>query len=280
MLEKFTVKQTRPARVQCEKHDLTSDDLAHQPGTVFNIWYRKWAGGDTDKALQNRRSPYRCRVSRDSGYTRADQRAGSYFCLYFARGMCYKGPKCEYLHRLPTSLDVFNQNVDCFGRDKFANYRDDMAGVGSFLRENRTLFVGYIKLPQGRLESLVRKSFQEWGKIDRVKALNNRNFAFVTFHNESNAQFAKEAMSHQTLTGKETLVVKWAAEDVTSESAAQDKLVMEKLAAETIQQVLSQDLQVDEPMEVSEDEEQISLISEKAMQKLRQHRLVEYSDSE
>ena len=31
---------------------------------------------------------------------------------------------------------------DCFARDKFADYRDDMGGVGSFQRQNRTLYIG------------------------------------------------------------------------------------------------------------------------------------------
>jgi hypothetical protein len=28
--------------------------------------------------------------------------------------------------------------LDCFGREKHADYRDDMGGVGSFGRQNRT----------------------------------------------------------------------------------------------------------------------------------------------
>lgn len=59
---------------------------------------------------------------------------GSYFCLFFARGVCPKGQDCDYLHRLPTIHDMFNPNVDCFGREKFSDYRDDMGGVGSFMR--------------------------------------------------------------------------------------------------------------------------------------------------
>ena len=43
------------------------------------------------------------------------------------------------MHRLPTLHDHFNPNIDCFGRDKFSDYRDDMGGVGSFMRQNRTV---------------------------------------------------------------------------------------------------------------------------------------------
>jgi hypothetical protein len=39
---------------------------------------------------------------------------------------------------------MFSPNVDCFGRDKHADYRDDMGGAGSFMRQNLTLYVGRI----------------------------------------------------------------------------------------------------------------------------------------
>jgi hypothetical protein len=39
---------------------------------------------------------------------------------------------------------MFSPNVDCFGRDKHADYRDDMGGVGSFMRQNLTIYVGRI----------------------------------------------------------------------------------------------------------------------------------------
>lgn len=48
---------------------------------------------------------------------------GSYFCLYFSKGQCWKGPACEYLHRIPTIHDHFNPSVDAFGRDKHQDYR-------------------------------------------------------------------------------------------------------------------------------------------------------------
>lgn len=38
------------------------------------------------------------------------------FLVHFARGVCHKGPECEYLHRLPGIHDLFQPNVDCFGR--------------------------------------------------------------------------------------------------------------------------------------------------------------------
>lgn len=112
-------------------------------GTIFNIWYNKWSGGDReDKYLSKTAAKSRCNVSKDTGYTRADSTPGSYFCLFFARGLCPRGQDCEYLHRLPSTYDLYSGNVDCFGRDKHSDYRDDMGGTGSFMRQNRTLYVG------------------------------------------------------------------------------------------------------------------------------------------
>jgi hypothetical protein len=107
-----------------------------------------------------------------------------------------KGQDCDYLHRLPGIHDIFNPNVDCFGRDKFSDYRDDMGGVGSFTRQNRTIYIGRIHVTDD-IEEIVARHFAEWGQVERVRVLNTRGVAFVTYTNEANAQFAKEAMAHQ-----------------------------------------------------------------------------------
>ena len=58
---------------------------------------------------------------------------------------------------------------DCFARDKFVDYRDDMGGVGSFSRVNRTLYVGRIKEtgPGPETEEIVIRHFKEWGQLER-----------------------------------------------------------------------------------------------------------------
>jgi hypothetical protein len=192
-VKKIIRRKRRPARPQVDPATFKTD--APPPtGTIFNIWYNKWSGGDReDKYLSQTAAQGRCVVARDSGYTKADKLAGSYFCLYFARGLCPKGVDCEYLHRLPTVTDIFPSNVDCFGRDKFSDYRDDMGGVGSFTRQNRTLYIGRIHVTDD-IEEIVARHFQEWGQIERTRVLTARGVGFVTYMNEANAQFAKEAM--------------------------------------------------------------------------------------
>ena len=62
---------------------------------------------------------------------------------------------------------MFNPNVDVFGRDKHSDYRDDMGGVGSFTRQNRTIYVGRIHVTDD-IEEVVARHFAEWGQVERV----------------------------------------------------------------------------------------------------------------
>jgi len=175
-VKKILKKKRRPARPQVDPSTFKTEPPP-QTGTIFNIWYNKWSGGDREDAYMSKhQAKGRCNVALDSGYTRADRVAGSYFCLFFARGLCPKGQDCEYLHRLPNARvekegglgDIFPSNVDCFGRDKFSDYRDDMGGVGSFMRVNRTLYVGRIHVTDD-IEEIVARHFQEWGQVERSK---------------------------------------------------------------------------------------------------------------
>lgn len=114
-VKKIIRRKKRPARPQIDPA-LIKSEPPPQTGTIFNIWYNKWSGGDReDKYLSQTKAKGRCNIAEDSGYTRADNVSGSYFCLYFARGICPKGQDCEYLHRLPGIHDIFNPSVDCFG---------------------------------------------------------------------------------------------------------------------------------------------------------------------
>ena len=165
-VKKIIRKKRRPARPQVDPSTMKSEPPP-QTGTIFNIWYNKWSGGDReDKYLSKTAAAGRCNVAKDTGFTKADKVPGSYFCLFFARGICPKGQECEYLHRLPGIHDMFNPNVDVFGRDKHSDYRDDMGGVGSFMRQNRTIYVGRIHVTDD-IEEVVARHFAEWGQVER-----------------------------------------------------------------------------------------------------------------
>ncbi|PNP53400.1 hypothetical protein THARTR1_06094 [Trichoderma harzianum] len=235
VVKKIIRRKRRPARPQVEP-DFFTNEPPPQTGTTFNIWYNKWAGGDHE-AYQQTKSKGRCNVARDSGYTKADGVSGSYFCLFFARGLCPRGADCMYLHRLPGTYDHSAPNVDCFGRDKFSDYRDDMGGVGSFMRQNRTIYIGRIHVTDD-IEEIVARHFAEWGPIERVRVLNSRGVAFVTYVNEANAEFAKEAMAHQSLDHDEVLNVRWATADPNPMARAREARRIEEQAAEAIRRAL------------------------------------------
>ncbi|KAJ9631870.1 Pre-mRNA-splicing factor [Taxawa tesnikishii (nom. ined.)] len=244
-VKKIVKKKRRPARPQQDPATFKTEPPP-QTGTVFNIWYNKWSGGDREDAYMSKHAAKgRCNVALDSGYTKADRTPGAYFCLFFARGLCPKGQDCEYLHRLPNARvekegglgDIFPSNVDCFGRDKFSDYRDDMGGVGSFMRVNRTLYVGRIHVTDD-IEEVVARHFQEWGQIERIRVLPSRGVAFVTYVHLANAEFAKEAMAHQALDHEETLNVRWATVDPNPLAQKREARKIEEQAAEAIRRAL------------------------------------------
>lgn len=239
-VKKIIKKRKRPARPQVDPAEFKLEAPA-QSGNIFNIWYNKWSGGDReDKYSSQSKAKGRCNVALDTGYTKADKIPGSYFCLFFARGLCPRGQDCDYLHRLPSDFDIYSGNVDCFGRDKHSDYRDDMGGVGSFLRQNRTLYIGRINTTPD-IEEIVARHFNEWGKIERIRVLPARGVAFVTYVTEALAQFAKEAMAHQSLDNEEILNVRWATIDPNPASQKREKRKIEEQAAEAIRRALPED---------------------------------------
>ncbi|GMF85483.1 unnamed protein product [Aspergillus oryzae] len=222
--KKIIRKKRRPARIQVDPATVKSEP---PPQTE-------------DSYLSKQHAPSRCNISKDSGYTRADKVTGSYFCLFFARGVCHLGPECQYLHRLPTIHDLFSPNVDCFGRDKFSDYRDDMGGVGSFMRQNRTLYVGRIHVTDD-IEEVVARHFAEWGEIERIRVLTSRGVAFVTYTTLAQAEFAKEAMAHQSLDNNEILNVRWATVDPNPLAQKREARRLEEQAAEAVRRALPAD---------------------------------------
>ncbi|CAI7599149.1 unnamed protein product [Penicillium discolor] len=232
---KIIRRKKRPARIQVDPSTIKAEP-AQQPGLDYNIWYNK-SGDNDDKYGLSQPAPSRCNIARDSGYTRADRIPGSFFCIHFARGVCVKGQDCEYLHRLPTIHDMFNPNMDCFGRDKHSDYKEDMSGVGSFTRQNRTIYVGRITVSDD-IEEVCSRHFAEWGQIERTRVLTGRGVAFVTYSSESNAQFALVAMQNQSLDHEEILNVRWATVDPNPMAQKREARRLEEQAAEAVRRAL------------------------------------------
>eukprot|EP01053_Blabericola_migrator_P001318 Blabericola_migrator_1__1317@NODE_1342_length_4760_cov_176_142340_g900_i0_p1_GENE_NODE_1342_length_4760_cov_176_142340_g900_i0NODE_1342_length_4760_cov_176_142340_g900_i0_p1_ORF_typecomplete_len376_score52_46Torus/PF16131_5/1_7e04Torus/PF16131_5/5_1e28Torus/PF16131_5/8_3e03RRM_1/PF00076_22/1_2e05WW/PF00397_26/3_1e05WW/PF00397_26/7_6e03RRM_5/PF13893_6/9_5e02RRM_5/PF13893_6/0_029Nup35_RRM_2/PF14605_6/0_014Nup35_RRM_2/PF14605_6/7_5e03zfCCCH_3/PF15663_5/0_033MHC_II_alpha/PF00993_20/0_27zfCCCH_4/PF18 len=209
----------RPARVQAKAEELKKTSYV-QGQEDFNIWYGKYASDRFGENGRKERVPAatHCNLFRDAGFTKADlspHLAGNPICIYFAKGCCTLGHECSYYHHVPTfaeneRLDMMH---DIFGRERHAQHRDDLEGVGSFNSSGRTLFVGDWKAEQQieKMEETITEHFCIYGPLEEVRVLPNRNVAFVTFCYRAAAEFAKVAMAGYKLDDPDdVLTVKWA----------------------------------------------------------------------
>ncbi|SCU85214.1 LADA_0D06282g1_1 [Lachancea dasiensis] len=235
--------KNRAAPLQVSETELPSS-IPPQTGLTFNVWYNKWSQGNSGQSRFV--SPYKLDPADHEGYTRGDKTKESFFCLYFSKGMCCLGRKCSYLHHVPTTEDIAKLSLqssvlDCFGREKHSSYREDMGGVGTFRKINRTLYVGGLSgalnnssLKPSQVENRVRYAFGKLGAVERIRYVEAKNCAFVKYKHQSSAEFAKEAMSNQTLlipSDKEWddrkegtgLLVKWANDDPNPEAQRREK---------------------------------------------------------
>lgn len=251
----------RPARVQIDPEELNEEELPPQNGLVFNIWYNKWSGGNNEFHLI--KAKHKLNTETDIGYTKADkQPTQQFFCLFFAKGMCCKGKKCTYLHRIPTVNDVFPMTVDCFGREKFSDYKDDMSGIGSFNKVNTTLYVSGLVVKEDT-HDLLDQEFRRFGKIKKIYVLNSKNCAFITFKDEVSAQFAKEAMIGQSLYGTDVLNCKWAKEDPNPAAIKENKRQQEENTKEAVLGLLEKyEQQKQQQREQEEMEQQEPVVEE------------------
>ena len=97
----------------------------------------------------------------------------AHFCIHFARGCCSLGHTCKFLHHVPNLKECskIDQSVDIFGRTRHAKFRDDMQGLGSFMKETRTLCVSEFIQPIGENVSAVVyemlwRYFSAFGEIE------------------------------------------------------------------------------------------------------------------
>ncbi|KAJ3255981.1 Pre-mRNA-splicing factor [Boothiomyces macroporosus] len=198
----------RPARVQTTYKEASEREIPVVG--EYNVWYSKYAGEGSLFGKGVEQSKFRLVVERDAGRTRANSR--QLFCIHFARGMCIRGPNCNYLHRIPMKGDREDTCTDVFGREKFRHYRDDMGGVGSFEKRCRTLYVGNIGINE-HLQEICTNHFSEFGELEYCNVLQMKGVAFVQYKSILNAEFAMEAMRSQTLESSEIINIRWATED-------------------------------------------------------------------
>ncbi|KAH9986460.1 hypothetical protein BJV77DRAFT_60658 [Russula vinacea] len=169
--------------------------------------------GDREDNYSNKaKSQRRCHIKKDASLTHATQLA---YCVIFvsplpedAALMAVSASTCRRSSagtRPRTHVARFEQGLLC-ARQVFDD-RSDMGrgGVGTFTRQNRTLYLGCIKETGAgpETEEVVNRDFKEWDKIEHVSVLQNRSVAFVTYVSEHHTQFSKEAMARQSLDNDE-----------------------------------------------------------------------------
>lgn len=201
----------RPAPFQRKPGPVGPARASANPPEKFNIWSGKKIGRE-ELAAKVRET--RCDPERDSGKTRAV--TGDPICVFFAQGRCSNGPACDFWHRIPNQDDERSLGPvnDIFGRERHATEREDMGGIGTFSRENRSLYIG--RVPGGRagVQEAVRVAFGACGDLEQVKVLDGKNCAFAKFRLRACAEFAREALAEQPLfPGSEPMNLRWATED-------------------------------------------------------------------
>lgn len=209
----------------------------------YNIWYHRYAGYEYRESRRERGTLTRCVAARDIGRTRAGSGGGgavAALCIHFALGNCVKGPLCTYRHALPNDDDERRIGIthDVFGRERFKTDRDDMGGVGSFSRENRTLYVSGLKadITPADYEPIVRRHFGEWGELEYVRVLPQRGIGFVRYRLRTAAEFAKVAMGDQSLDDEEVLNIRWAHVDPNPIAKAADDQAITAKAVHSLEQ--------------------------------------------
>jgi len=224
---------TRRARPQTEKRRTgpsRESAIDKSQGFMYNIWYHKVPGAGKPRTEPEppARSKVRCIPYTDAGVTKGEETHSKLFCIYFARGSCTQGYDCMFLHRIPTAADdcELSHVHDIFGRERHHTDRDDMGGVGSFSRENRTLSVTGLPPRGERMNIRLFRAFSEFGEVDRVHAVEDHPVASVRMKYRANAEFAKVAMANQSISteyGEEVLNIRWSEQDLNAGRAKRDK---------------------------------------------------------
>ncbi|KAF9186895.1 Pre-mRNA-splicing factor [Haplosporangium sp. Z 27] len=147
---------------------------------------------------------------------------------------------CNWLHRIPTRQDHVDSGLDVFGRERFNEHRDDRGGVGSMQSDSKTLYVGRIRQTPD-MQTIVEKHFKPWGEIERIKILKEKGVAFVTYQSRLNAEFAKVAMTNQSLDHDEVINLRWASEDPNPAIQAMNKRKAVEMTRQAIESKLPDD---------------------------------------
>ena len=231
-----TLWTTRPAPIQ-QDVSFFQDNAYREGDQEYNIWYDKYIEDEIIPQREGANS--KCDPALHSGYTRADvfDRNQRNFCIHFARGNCFLGVNCGFYHHIPSLTECLkvDNSKDIFGRSRFATHRKDNRGIGNFLKETRTLRLSDFSAPvnatnpvQASYEMLWRH-FSQWGTVEDLFLIPSVNVAYIRFAHRCMAEFAKVAMTDQTLDADEILTVKWTDDDCFALDEAEHQEILDTI---------------------------------------------------
>eukprot|EP00466_Bigelowiella_natans_P011288 jgi/Bigna1/87267/estExt_fgenesh1_pg.C_180136 len=127
-------------------------------------------------------APTKLNLSTDICETEGSLLGAPWVCLHFTRGHCEAGPKCAYLHRVPTERDsnACDPRRDIFGRRRRINRDGDLCGL------NKSLCLPNIPahLQQGgwgKISGVLKKELGTYGPIKAIRPKPNHNIVFIEF---------------------------------------------------------------------------------------------------
>lgn len=140
--------------------------------------------------VARRAAESRCDPMTQSGFTKADllNFKKNYFCFHFANGKCMQGHQCNYCHHVPSLEEclTIDNSRDIFGRERFASHRADKEGVGTFMKETRTLKVGDMAIIYEKDKNTVKavyeslwRHFSLYGEIEDIFVIPSSCAAYI-----------------------------------------------------------------------------------------------------
>lgn len=139
MLRSIADKRPAPRQVASFAGPSATDLSRAAQAGEYNIWHDK-----PTRRSQKEAAKHRVNVARDAGLTGGNDNPGAFICHLFAKGCCHQGEECRFLHRIPFADDLAKISMaqDIFGRERHATNLSDMSGVGTWSKDQRTMYVG------------------------------------------------------------------------------------------------------------------------------------------
>ncbi|CAG8473466.1 15_t:CDS:2 [Acaulospora colombiana] len=248
----------KPARKQVDDSIFkVGPTKADRPDAFYNIWYNKWSGGERTLKYSRQR--------RDADWILTPVRRRPTKCLTHTFVYISLADVVLLVTSVITGTE-YHQNLirwirqsTCLGATSLMNIvkiwvasvrstgkiERSMSDISTLVLTWRKSFANILANGEKSKKVvllvcllLVSQSLTISIYLLSVKILKDKGVAFVTYQCILNAEFAKEAMSNQSLDHNEVLNVRWATDDPNPRAKAEFKRKAEAIAAQAIQKSL------------------------------------------